>query len=203
MNKRLGLVGFGLSILAISSTIGLAQAPLIPFHAKIQRIQQTFGTNGSLEVEESITDDYALNSQGSAYTESEIIDSITGQMTGSLKILESARDGRTYLIDEVKKTVVIAPHQSQTKQFQPDPSLQRKTCLDRTCAVYPPQEGSEVWVDVELGYPMYEHREILLAGGGKMVRVSRVTEITVNQEPDPKLFIVPSFSGYSVTDLTR
>jgi len=203
MNKRLGLAGFGLSILTIFSTIALAQAPLIPFHAKIQRVQQTFGPNGSLEVEESYTDDYTRNSQGSAYTESEVINSITGQTTSSVKILEAAGDGRTYLIDEGKKTVVITPHPSQTKQFQPDPSLQRKTCLDRTCAVYPPQEGSEVWVDVELGYPMYERREILLTGGGKMVRVSRVTEITVNQEPYPKLFIVPSFSGYSVTDLTR
>ena len=103
MNKR-GLAWFALSILAISLTTVLAQAPLIPFHAKIQRIQQTFGPNGSLEVEESYTDDYTLNSRGSAYTESEVIDSITGQMTGSVKILESASDRRPYFLRKYLRT---------------------------------------------------------------------------------------------------
>lgn len=204
MKKRIRLAGFCRFILAVLLGISLAQAQFIPFHAKLERVQQIFGPDGNLEAEQIINDDYMRNSIGSSYTEGVVGNSLTGQMEKSVKVIENARDGRIYLIDEGKKTVVITLNPIGKKQFQPPAGGKTKTYLGRTCTVLSNgQEPGEIWIDRELGYPVHERREVSLAGNKKMVRISRVTEIMVNQEPDEKLFMVPSFTGYKVIDNTR
>jgi len=203
MKKGFAFTSCWLLVLAITLVIALAQTSIIPFHAKLQRIQQVFGPDGTLESEQIYAEDYTRNSQGSAYTDGKILDSLTGQMQNSAKVLESANDGRIYLIDEGKKTVLISSNPLSMKRFRPPSGGEKKIYLGRTCRVLRnAQEAGELWIDAEIGYPLYERREIPQAGGRKMIRISWVIDLTVNQEPDYRLFRLPSLNGYEIIDRT-
>lgn len=202
MKAKFRVVSFVLFVLTMSAAVVLvAQEPVIPFQAKIQRIQQVFGADGTLESEQIYTEDYMRSSSGSAYRESSIVDSINGQIKDPVKIIENIEGGRTYLINEGNKTVAItsSPNMLRKGQFRPPADLPRKEYLGRSCVVLSnPQQGGEVWIDPELDYLLYYRQEMSVDGNRKVVRIRRVTELTINKEPDPKLFMLPSFNGYEI-----
>jgi hypothetical protein len=185
---------------------GQAQArdPRLPFHAKIERIQQLFGPDGSLENEQSITESYFRGSEGSTYTKGTVIDSTTGKIEHPVRIIENAGTDQVYVIDDGNRTVMIQRLRFKSGGTRPNPELPRKEYLGRPCAVMlNPEQGGELWIDLELGYPLYHRREMKVDGGRKMIRISRVTELTVDAEPDPGLFDLPHLDEYSVIDHTR
>lgn len=203
MKKGLGWAG-SCFVFAALGVVRL-QASVIPFHADIQRVQQVFGPDGTLESEQVYTESYWRSSEGSTYRESNTKNTLTGQMENSVKMIENARDKKIYLIDAGKKSVLITPDRFDRKQpYKPPAGGDRKTYLGRTCIVLINAQGQpgDLWVDTELGYPLFERREIPQAGGKKTVRTSRVTSLTVGQEPDPRLFGPLSLDGYKIIDQT-
>ncbi len=77
MKMKLRRAELWLCILAMPLAITLAaQSPIIPFHVKLQRTQKVFDPDGTLEAEQIIYEDYMRNSEGSAYAESKVLDSM-------------------------------------------------------------------------------------------------------------------------------
>ena len=184
--------------LILASVAPYSHSAVIPYGAEIQRSIQVLSPDGKAESERLFTEFHIRSSNGSTYQETTGTDAVSGRKLDPSKAIENTQLGQSYIINERLKTVLIRPPMmrgsGQSRRYAP--SLERKIFLGRTCVVFA-TDGGELWIDEELGLPMFRRTETQLPGGKRMIHTSRVLKLTTGREPNPELF-TPSLEGYKV-----
>jgi hypothetical protein len=199
--KLLPLLLFAFVAVLTASVAG--QQPTVPFHAKVIRIQEIFNQGGTFESEQTIQENYIRNSEGSTYQR--FTGLAAGQPQSTIKVITNMARGLVYSVNEGKLTIVIHPILNRkSQQASYSSKLEKRTYLGRTChVVRSSNQNIELWRDVELGITLYSRREKTLIDGRKMIRTTRVTDLVIGEEPDPQLFLPPSFERYTVRELPK